>query len=392
MNLRSIITTIEDEPYRVFFPLGIIAGILGVSLWPLWFAGRIDIYPGPAHSRLMVEGFFTAFIFGFLGTAGPRMLGVKSFSIGFWSLIGILWLGAQTASLIGASNLAEGGFATAILCFLIALGQRFPHRSGLPPPGFILVLTSLLGAFFAALTQMPVIQNTSLQISPFVWILGRNFLTETYILLPILGAAPFFFGRFGNLTPKHIPSDEPTPPHRWKEQATYCLATGIMLLAAMFLKTVGMLRSGAILQGIVITVFVATQIPWQYPKPVSTLARIAQIALLCLVIAPLAEAIWPQSSLAWRHLLLISGFQWIVVCVATWVAFAHAGRRLQCLNRWPVLQCCLIGWILAVVSRMIAEWVPSIHDTHLIYAALLWIASCSLWLGLLIPSLRSESQ
>ena len=27
------------EPFRVFFPAGILAGIIGVSLWPFYFSG-----------------------------------------------------------------------------------------------------------------------------------------------------------------------------------------------------------------------------------------------------------------------------------------------------------------------------------------------------------------
>jgi hypothetical protein len=65
------------EPYRVFFPAGVAAGIAGVSLWPLYFAGATANYPGEAHARLMAFGLFGGFIFGFLGTALPRMLSAQ---------------------------------------------------------------------------------------------------------------------------------------------------------------------------------------------------------------------------------------------------------------------------------------------------------------------------
>ena len=66
------------EPFRIFFPLATLRGISGVSLWPLFFAGLHKFYPGVMHSRLMIEGFLAGFVFGFLGTAMPRLLSAPS--------------------------------------------------------------------------------------------------------------------------------------------------------------------------------------------------------------------------------------------------------------------------------------------------------------------------
>lgn len=387
---RRIVASLAEEPYRLFFPLGIGVGIVGVALWPLWLAGWLEPYPGPAHVRMMTEGFFTAFILGFLGTAGPRMLNVRPIGLLQWSAIVNLWLSAQIASLAGASNLAEAGFAGAILIFLAAIALRCGQRQGLPPPGFVLVLISLAGAVLAALTQMSWIQGLTPALPNLIWISGRNFLNETYILLPILGAAPFFLGRLGRLPPKHLSLEQSLPDRAWRQKACLCLVTGSGILTAMVLKSAGWVHSGAFLQCALTAGFIFTQVPWNYPKPVPTLARIAQISLLCLVVAPMAEAVWPGERLAWRHLLVISGFQWVTVCVATWVVFAHAGHRDQCLRRWPVLRWCALAWAIAVISRMAAEWGPAIRDSHLFYAAFLWIAASLIWLWFLLPRLREE--
>ena len=47
---------LREEPYRLFFPLGLLAGIYGVLLWPLYYAGHLSFHPGEAHTRLMIEG------------------------------------------------------------------------------------------------------------------------------------------------------------------------------------------------------------------------------------------------------------------------------------------------------------------------------------------------
>ena len=68
------------EPFRLFFPTGILIGIGGVALWPAYFGSLVITYPGTAHARLMIEGFMASFVIGFLGTAGPRMTSTSPFS------------------------------------------------------------------------------------------------------------------------------------------------------------------------------------------------------------------------------------------------------------------------------------------------------------------------
>src|SRR5262245_32554288 len=72
---------IAREPFRIFFPAGVVAGLAGVALWPLLFAGIYAFYPGNIHAHLMVHGFFAGFIFGVLGTGLPRMLSAKPFRL-----------------------------------------------------------------------------------------------------------------------------------------------------------------------------------------------------------------------------------------------------------------------------------------------------------------------
>jgi uncharacterized protein involved in response to NO len=68
-NGERSIQLFSEEPFRLFFPIGLLLGIVGVALWPLYYAGFATTYPGTMHARLMVEGFMASFIIGFLGTA-----------------------------------------------------------------------------------------------------------------------------------------------------------------------------------------------------------------------------------------------------------------------------------------------------------------------------------
>src|SRR5438128_11231971 len=65
------------DPYRIFFPLGIVLGAMGVSIWPLYYFGITDGYSGRAHAFVQTDGFLYSFIAGFLLTAIPRFTGTE---------------------------------------------------------------------------------------------------------------------------------------------------------------------------------------------------------------------------------------------------------------------------------------------------------------------------
>src|SRR5215470_13904226 len=65
------------DPYRIFFPLGILLGTAGVSIWPLYYYGITQGYSGRAHAFVQTCGFLYAFMVGFLLTAIPRFTGTE---------------------------------------------------------------------------------------------------------------------------------------------------------------------------------------------------------------------------------------------------------------------------------------------------------------------------
>src|SRR4051812_23811183 len=66
------------DPYRILFPLGILTGIAGVSVWPLYYWGVASGYNGRSHAFVQTDSFIYAFIAGFLWTAIPRFTGTTT--------------------------------------------------------------------------------------------------------------------------------------------------------------------------------------------------------------------------------------------------------------------------------------------------------------------------
>jgi len=128
-----------EEPFRVFFPAGVLLGLIGVSLWPLFYSGIGIPYPNGAHARLMIEGFMASFIFGFLGTAGPRLTSAPRFSLFELAAIFTLVLLAAGLHISGADRAGDFCFLLCLIVFTGALAKRFRQRKDSPPPNFVLV-------------------------------------------------------------------------------------------------------------------------------------------------------------------------------------------------------------------------------------------------------------
>src|SRR5262245_44552559 len=133
------LSDVGREPFRIFFPEAVAAGMAGVSLWPLYFGKVIQSYPGQSHARIMAYVLFGGFVFGFLGTAMPRMLSAPALGARNVLLLLALHLAMVGAFLFQKMFLGDCLFLALLLLFLSLMALRVRQRKDSPPPGFILV-------------------------------------------------------------------------------------------------------------------------------------------------------------------------------------------------------------------------------------------------------------
>src|ERR1051325_3673071 len=194
---RIRLQDIGKEPFRIFFPEGVLAGILGVTLWPLHFAGVTSFYPGQSHARIMAYGLFGGFIFGFLGTAMPRLLSAPPLGVRNVLLLWCLHF-AMVLAFAAQKILWGDSLFLALLClFVILMLRRARHRTDMPPPGFVLVGLALLSVF--AGTILAVVQPGTDETANYWVMLQRLLSYQGFVLLPILGIGPFILPRFFGL-------------------------------------------------------------------------------------------------------------------------------------------------------------------------------------------------
>ena len=177
-----------EEPFRIFFPLGALFGISGVSLWPLYFSGLHKFYPGIMHARLVTEGFLGAFIIGFLAMeipvhrfptpapTIPQNLRLALILLLLGLLFPVLWPGQRVAGLhvifIGGFSLVTFTVATRVVLGHSGqghfFGQPLPFLRGAAGLLILAAVFRVMGDFF------PIRRGPILELAAYLWMLAAG--------------------------------------------------------------------------------------------------------------------------------------------------------------------------------------------------------------------------
>ena len=387
-NMESTLNraSLEDfgkEPFRAFFPCGVVAGIVGVALWPLHFWGGVGFYPGQAHVRLMAYGFFGAFIFGFLGTALPRMLSAKPLGLRNVSLLLLVYTSMVIAFAAGKIVWGDILLLGLLLVFLAIIIPRAAQRKDTPPPGFVLV--GLAWVCVGTGAVLAVLQN-SRELDLF-WInLQRLLSSQGFVLLPILGIGPFLLPRFFGLESTHDFPEMVRPSRAWLRKAVFALATGVVIIASFIWEAKGAFRGAHAVRFVACLVYLGMEFPFsKAPKFSNALGASLRLAFLTLLAGFLVVALYPAYRVGLLHLTLVGGFAVITFVVATRVVFGHSGnlQKLKTGNKWLLVAVSLM--LFGMATRISGDFWPKIMASHYNYGAIFWAAGVLLWAFKVLP-------
>jgi len=368
------------EPFRIFFPTGLLLGAVGVSLWLVFYLGLTRDYPNITHARLMIEGFMASFIFGFLGTAGPRLTSTPAFSFAELSILFTLDLLAAGLHLGGSHRAADVCFTLCLLFFAGVLVRRFRLRKDSPPPNFVLVALGIL----CGITGSALVASAETeQFSP-AYRFGSALLNQGFVLLPICGVAPFFIRRLLDLPTPDLPSSREFPPG-WRRLAAFAGLTGLAIIISFVIELSNWPRAGASLRMIALAVYLATQLPL---RESSFLANSLRLGVLMIPLGFAVQAISPDNRLGALHIVFIMGFNFVTFTVAVRVIFGHSGNlsRLSRRQWFFILTGALL--FLAMIARFSADVPPTSRIPHLISAAICWLLAALIWGVNVLPKVR----
>jgi uncharacterized protein involved in response to NO len=379
---RIAFADLGREPFRIFFPAGVLAGIAGVSLWPLYFTGIMEFYPGLGHARIMACGLFGAFIFGFLGTAMPRMLSAKPLHV--LQILPLVLIHAGMVAAFACTRIFIGDllFLTLLASFLGLMATRAKQRKDTPPPGFILVGLSFLSV--TAGTFLAILQHFR-EIDVFWITLQRLLSYQGFVLLPILGIGPFILPRLFGTQSQHDFPEMMTPAAAWWRKAALALAAGTLVMGSFFVEASGWYRVAYSIRFGAALGYILLEMPFHRAPSVNALGVSVRIAFAGIVAGFLTVALWPAYRVGLLHLTFVGGFAVITFVVATRIVFGHSGNGalLNRRNRWLLIA---IGLMLfGMTTRVSGDFWPKVLASHYTYGAVLWIAGVLLWAVYVLP-------
>ena len=357
----------------MFFPAGALASIVGVALWPLVYAGWLGYYPGEAHARIMIQGFVGGFALGFLGTAFPKMIESPSLT---WSELSILlasYTGCVVTHTYGKIAFGDSFFLFTWLFMIASLSIRLVFfRKDLPPPGFVLAGMGLVAGIVGVAMLLI---GRIVAPSAFQYNLARLFLYEGFILGPIIGIGGFLFPRF-----LHLQTSRQEQPS-WNRRALSGTLAGTLVLGTYLTQASGFTTMSPVIRAGVVTIYLFSQIfPFGRAKRTGTLSFMLQGAVAFLLLGILVSGVSSVfHQVGVRHLLYVGGYGLLIVTIATRVSWGHSGNIDLAEGRRHSLRF-IFGFVfLAMATRIVADFIPTIRISHLVYAALSWIVAVVIW-------------
>ncbi len=286
------------EPFRLFFPLGILLQFFGVSHWAFYYWGLIDSYSAYYHAFVQIQLYEMAFVLGFLAMSLPR----------FWEAPG-----ARPLELV----LLEQGMLLALLLGVSSyLGPRllYGERAQVPTTGakarrarlFIALFgVGLLATFFVE-TGFSLLWGRLLR----AVLLGGYLLNRGFYRLPARPIAPLYVLFF----------------------ALWCAPLGTLLVAlwpqgqaaalhVIFLGSFGLITM--VIASRVVSAHCDAEASWS-----GSAGRLAWVGLLLISALPLrlAADVWPGNYFALLH---ASALLWMAGQALWAVHFVPLLRRVE---------------------------------------------------------------
>lgn len=379
---------LHEEPYRLFFPLGLLAGVAGTSHWLLYTSGVLTEFSSVFHSSVQMQVYAALFIFGFLMTAGPRFAGgvpASGLEVGFVGLLFLLQFTCLAFQRWIAADLIFAALAASLALFMVRRVLGGPYR---PPAEFVWIPIGLLCAITGSLLSVA----ARLDGIGAEWLApGKLIKEQGFVLCIVLGVGGFLGPRLlgfpSLMNPAQLRSMADAQKQRRRRMMVHGLA-GAGLVASFFIEGREHLRAAYSLRALIVgfEIFWTTS-AWRLPVSRQLFSWLLWHSLWSVVLGFAACAAWPLHRKALLHISYIGGFSLMILAVATMVVFNHAGEADKLRKPFWTLRLASACLFLALSFRISASFFPEQYFAHIAVAAALWLAGGLVWLYLIAPRL-----
>jgi len=378
------------EPYRIFFPLGLLSAFIGVLSWVPFALGYTQNYPGTEHPHLMIGGFLFVFALGFLMTAIPRF--TETAPAKLWELLcqtGVVFLliAAGTASLY-SPHWRETSLLLQIVSLVLLIlfcVPRFLSKKRQPPPSFLFIgvgiLCGLVGSVLLYLDELG-------SISAEIGLTGRSLFYHGMMLSFVIGVGsrliPALLGHESN------PLNDDASP-RGSSSLGILVGLAVVYFLSFPIELFFSQESGRVARAVVL-LFVSIRFWRIFVPPVrqGSLPTWLRIAGIMLLIGQWSFALFPSYAVHGVHLTFAGGYSLLTLLIATRVVLSHGGYDLSIELKSRSLH--MIGAFVAIsaLARFLAPLAPTSYVHHLAYASFGWSLGVGTWAVVFLPRIWSK--
>ncbi len=376
--MARILTAVCREPFRLFFPLGVMAGTIGIGQWALFAWGLIPSYTVFFHSSIQTMVYMNCFIIGFLMTALPRF--TQTFIARWWEIVTPLGL------FIGIVLFLERDEWVLAECILLGLygfllyfslcrvfGRSLSAFRGNLPVELIWVLIALLHGIIG--TSVFILGQT--QIWP-AWVLkvGKPMMDQGFLVCLVMGMGGFLIPRLMGTY------DQILRPGKLR----YYLACAFLFSISFFIEGFGFENFAYGLRAAIVTaVFSKSNVFGKMPKDTGLYVWLAWVSVWMVAVGYWGASLFIKYRVEMLHITFIGGFSLMTFAISSMVIMSHAGEG-QKLNRgiW-VLPAVAAGIFLTLMNRLAVGVFPDLYFQILGWAAVIWISSAWIWLAFMLP-------
>lgn len=390
--MAALRSAVVAEPYRLFFPLGIVLTWVAVVPWLGFATGMVAAPPILSHALLQVQGFLTCFVIGFLWTAVPKRTGTAPAR--GWQVVGAAVLAVASAAFLLADR--RGG-AQACWLLLMALTTwfvmaRFRRSRALrsPPRSFLWLPVGFACAFLGAgaIGAYAGLGEEWFSLHD----LGRGLILQGMMFSFVVGALGMLLPLItrGEVAPDMTRADWP--------KALAHGAAALLLIGSFAVETWYSPRLAHGLRAALAAVLLITEAGiHRRPTVAGAHRRVVQASAWAIPLGYAWACAQPQFVSAALHVVLLGGFGTMALAVGLHVVLSHGGATAQVQGRpWPVLAMAG-GLALALVARVAAvldaaHYVPwlAVAAAAFLLATLCWAWLALPWIGRVRPSLTAR--
>jgi uncharacterized protein involved in response to NO len=372
----------RSEPFRLFFPLGVLLGWVGVGHWLLYATGATQSYSCLRHGLVQMQAFMMAFAAGFLLTALPRRTSSAPPSALEMTIVAVSLVTTTAALVQDRWIVAQASYLVLFLLLLAFAARRFLLGGARrrPPAAFVLVPLGVAQGIAGAILLMA---HHSGAAGAWGARLGQLLIEQGVFLCLVMGIGSLILPLMAGAAP---PADLGSSPRETAKALAY-LSAGLLVVASLIAEAAGAERLGPLVRAVVVALTLGLGAGAWGPIGRPGLHRkLVRLAVWLMPAGLLLSAAFPDYRVPALHVLFIGGFGLMAFAVATHVVLAHLDATAESLGWPPAVGALALGILLAMAARVAAD-ASETYFVHLGWAAGAWITGTLVWLGYVVPKI-----